>query len=395
MDSEDRDGAGIVYIMRNPAFDEYVKIGMTTKSVDERRRGLSGTNVPEEFECLKAVRCSNAREVEKSMHTIFSHRRRKGEFFKLEGEDEETQAYGILEMLRHVDPNFEDVTPAGNDGEFVETKAIRSTAKIVEKLGLVGKTIMFADDECITATIHSVKGSRMRVMFEGEEMTFSHAAHTAYRKWSGKDSGAWFPTVLMDSRRPGVAAPQKEPAGAEGRIQRIGGSGFRIMSLNTAQERHMHDRAGRPRLTRNPLLETARMTRADLDAGYERERKSRIRNLASEFMRGVIRHGNQSRNFFFGPDIIEYKTILQGNREVYVFARRSTMEFEDGFYPKVTIWPHVVTSSIAEDRETADLVIEHLRGMRGMRDIGSLHGMLGDHDFDFVLEIKDKEEDRG
>ena len=286
----------------------------------------------------------------------------------------------------------EDVVPADDDdgGEADGSGFIRSTAMIVEKLGLVGKSIVYANDESVGATINSVKGCRIYVIFGAEEVALSRASHAAYKKWSGNDqSGQWNVAGAWKIDDPGSPHHGKT-------LQELRTNGTnRRERPKYAQERHMHNRARRPRLIRNPLLETARMTRADLDAGYERERKSRIRNLASEFMRGVIRHGNQSRNFFFGPDIIEYKTILQGNREVYVFARRSTMEFEDGFYPKVTIWPHVVTSSIAEDRETADLVIEHLRGMRGMRDIGSLHGMLGDHDFDFVLEIKDKEEDRG
>ena len=167
------------------------------------------------------------------------------------------------------------------------------------------------------------------------------------------------------------------------------------MGIRSGKERQMHDRAGRTGPVRNPLLESQRMSRADLDAGYERERRMRIRNLASAFVRGGIRHGDQSVNFFFGPDTIEYKSVLQGNREVCVFARRSTMEVEDGFYPKITIWPHVVTSSNADDRETADLVIEHLRGMHGMRDIDSLHGMFGDHDFEYVLDIRDGDSDRG
>ena len=185
---------GIVYIMRNPAFPKYVKIGMTSKdSVDDRVRSLSGTNVPEDFECLKAVRCSDARAIERCMHALFAQHRRKGEFFELPDDDAEEQAYGILEMLKFADPQFEDVTPAGEDGAAPELRAIRRITDVVNAYGLVGKTLSADHDESVKAVIHSTVGTRTRVVFGGEEMAISHATHLARREYHGNDndSGGW------------------------------------------------------------------------------------------------------------------------------------------------------------------------------------------------------------
>ena len=127
-------------------------------------------------------------------------------------------------------------------------------------------------------------------------------------------------------------------------------------------------------------------SRADMSAGYERERKARILNLVSKFVRGGIRHSDQSVNFFFEPDAIEYSH--RGRRET--FARRTTVEVEDGFYPMVTVWPSVVDREDWDGREKADFIVDHLRRMNGSRDAGNIPSMFGfDHDFDFIVDVKD------
>lgn len=45
---------GIVYVLTNPAFDSYVKIGRTI-DLEQRLRQLDNTSVPLPFRCVYAV----------------------------------------------------------------------------------------------------------------------------------------------------------------------------------------------------------------------------------------------------------------------------------------------------------------------------------------------------
>ena len=45
---------GIVYVLSNPAFDSYVKVGRTV-DLEQRVRDLDKTNVPLPFRCVFAV----------------------------------------------------------------------------------------------------------------------------------------------------------------------------------------------------------------------------------------------------------------------------------------------------------------------------------------------------
>ena len=80
---------GYVYILTNPSFKEdWVKIGKTSKTVEQRVRDLDGTAVPLPFEIYATLRTSKYEEVEKAVHdTIDSltdlRIRQKREFFNI------------------------------------------------------------------------------------------------------------------------------------------------------------------------------------------------------------------------------------------------------------------------------------------------------------------------
>jgi hypothetical protein len=77
---------GLVYMVKNPAFPHLFKIGRTTKK-DVEERGLNGSNVPEDFETLKAIEVDDGETVERQLHIDFDQYRhetitgRKTEFF--------------------------------------------------------------------------------------------------------------------------------------------------------------------------------------------------------------------------------------------------------------------------------------------------------------------------
>lgn len=107
---------GYVYIMTNPCLDGWVKIGMTTKSIESRLKELNRpTNIPLSFRCYASYKVDDPQEVEKTIHNLIDRlnsslhareflndgRIRKREFFKISPET----AYGV----------FEDIAKLRND----------------------------------------------------------------------------------------------------------------------------------------------------------------------------------------------------------------------------------------------------------------------------------------
>ena len=52
----------IVYILTNPAFDKYIKIGITS-NLSSRLKQLDNTSMPLPYECYFAVEVENATKV--------------------------------------------------------------------------------------------------------------------------------------------------------------------------------------------------------------------------------------------------------------------------------------------------------------------------------------------
>ena len=76
---------GVVYVLVNSAFENYVKIGRTT-NLERRLRSLDNTSVPLPFRCVFAVEVDDENEVERLLHQAFADNRTKTtrEFFQLE-----------------------------------------------------------------------------------------------------------------------------------------------------------------------------------------------------------------------------------------------------------------------------------------------------------------------
>ena len=68
---------GIIYLLTNEAMPGYVKIGKTSKSVDQRIRELSRSPaVPIPFECPYAAKVEDMDSVEKAFHDAFGDYRK-------------------------------------------------------------------------------------------------------------------------------------------------------------------------------------------------------------------------------------------------------------------------------------------------------------------------------
>ena len=91
---------GIVYVLRNPAFPTYIKIGKTKADVDRRLSELYSTGVPLPFECVYAGRVRSGLsegDVETRLHRAFAPHRvnPRREIFEMEPDC----AMAILELL--------------------------------------------------------------------------------------------------------------------------------------------------------------------------------------------------------------------------------------------------------------------------------------------------------
>ncbi len=68
---------GKVYIFSNPAYDNLVKIGLTTDSLKTRRGELYTTGVPYPFDCEFAIEVEDEHAVERLVHEVFKDKRIK------------------------------------------------------------------------------------------------------------------------------------------------------------------------------------------------------------------------------------------------------------------------------------------------------------------------------
>lgn len=101
---------GYVYILTNPSFrEDWVKIGKSARSVEERVKELDTTAVPLPFEIYAWIKTSKYNEIEVALHKMIDQlselRIRKGrEFFNIPPE----QAWAILKTIASTQDDVED-----------------------------------------------------------------------------------------------------------------------------------------------------------------------------------------------------------------------------------------------------------------------------------------------
>jgi len=167
----------IVYVLTNPAFEGYVKIGKTT-GLERRLRDLDNTSVPLPFRCVFAVEVDDGAAVERLVHQAFAdHRTRSSrEFFEIDPQ----RAIAALKLT-----GGRNVTPKGDiaqDDEGIEVLAKprrRGRNYSLADAGLKpGDVLHYVNDENVTA---EVVGTR-KILFEGDETSLSAAALTLLHK---------------------------------------------------------------------------------------------------------------------------------------------------------------------------------------------------------------------
>ena len=169
---------GVVYVIVNSAFENYVKIGKTT-NLQQRLRSLDNTSVPLPFRCLYAVEVDDENHVEHLLHQVFAdHRTRTTrEFF-------EVDAQRVIAAMKLT--GGKDVTPRVDIAEDEEgvralekvTRKPRKSYSLFDANLSIGDTLYYANDQSITAEVCSDK----KVIFEGAETSLSASALTLIQR---------------------------------------------------------------------------------------------------------------------------------------------------------------------------------------------------------------------
>lgn len=178
----------IVYVLSNPAFDRYVKVGRTV-DLEQRLRQLDNTSVPLPFRCEFAVEVADEVEAERLVHQAFADVRVRSsrEFFEIEPQR-------VIAALRLT--GGKDVTPkedVAEDAEGIEalerTVAKRRSYSFDDAHVSVGDVLVYTRDESVTATVVADK----KIEFEGEVTSLSSAALTLLHRdgYKWKQANGW------------------------------------------------------------------------------------------------------------------------------------------------------------------------------------------------------------
>ncbi len=103
---ESKETKGYVYILTNPSFrEDWVKIGKTSRSVEERVNDLDNTAVPLPFQIYATIQTTKYNEVEKMVHKMMDKLnehlrvRKNREFFNVTPEKALSIFYDIKEIV--------------------------------------------------------------------------------------------------------------------------------------------------------------------------------------------------------------------------------------------------------------------------------------------------------
>lgn len=158
---------GIVYLLKNETYNGLVKIGITSKTIEERMGELYKTGVPTPFTCHYAIELDNYDKVEKALHFAFQKYRpnESREFFDIEPE----QVVAILKLLEPADAKTTTELTVDENGKEIETEVNNEENTNnycnFEKLGIkIGSELTFSRDENVKCTV----GENNKVIYNNE-----------------------------------------------------------------------------------------------------------------------------------------------------------------------------------------------------------------------------------
>ncbi len=162
---------GIIYILTNRAMPDYIKIGFTSRAdIKARLKELYTTGVPFQFENHFAMKVSNAKNVEKTLHQIFSiHRENPDrEFFRMDPE----RARLALSLVDGEEIKLKDSELYDQEDLQIIEKSRKSPIPAFKfsMVGIeIGSELTYTRDENIKCTVISDN----KVSYEGEELSLT------------------------------------------------------------------------------------------------------------------------------------------------------------------------------------------------------------------------------
>lgn len=155
----------IVYILRNEAMPDYIKIGFTHGDVKERLKQLDRTGVPLPFEVYYAATVEDAEKEEKWLHSIFADRRARAnrEFFKMNPE----YAALALKRVEIREVSIDSGLTKEQEKEVDEVKKKRSKFHFARYGIPIGSKLTFTRDANIVAEV--VEGDKIKI---GDKVDF-------------------------------------------------------------------------------------------------------------------------------------------------------------------------------------------------------------------------------
>lgn len=171
---------GLLYFAQNSAFQHLTKIGKTTK-LDVEDRGLSASNVPENFSYLAVFKCDDVDWAEKKVHEQFAEfrhftqslPRRKTEFF-WSGciKDAISYAKDLKGVYDSTETETEEVEIETDNTEKQIKKIPKTTFEMINIKE--GTEIYWYNDESIVAVVADNKN---QIIYNGKKGAISTIAN--------------------------------------------------------------------------------------------------------------------------------------------------------------------------------------------------------------------------
>lgn len=189
--------ANIIYVLKNEAMPDLLKIGRTDRDVLQRVRDLDNTSVPLPFQCLYAAEVNDAKFVEDRIHKTFADKRLRTnrEFFRVALE----QVIAAIELaqIREVTPQNDANNEISDQialEKYNQLEARRERLTFKDLFIPTNAVLTFAKDENVQCIVLDENSNQ--VLFEGKAMSLSRAALIAVRSkgynWiSARGSDFW------------------------------------------------------------------------------------------------------------------------------------------------------------------------------------------------------------
>lgn len=213
----------IIYVLRNPAMPNYVKIGKT-QDLQQRMKDLDNTSIPVPFECIYAALVEKRRRWEKVLHDVFLEYRvnQRRKFFT--SQSVMVKAIDVLRaaQIENVTSNVLVVADPGEENSVLEgqKRIAKNERRKKFYFAMVGipddaKLTFLQDDEVVCTVLQQ----KIKVNFRGEELSLSMAAAKAL----GRNSSAglrgpayWkYEDELLPDRRDRMESEKGEDADEE------------------------------------------------------------------------------------------------------------------------------------------------------------------------------------